>query len=82
MSTEQSPDQILDLRGVKCPFNFVKTKLKLETMESGQTLQVVLDPGEPVANVPRSARDEGHQILSVSEREDGLYNVLLRKSGA
>jgi TusA-related sulfurtransferase len=51
-------------------------------MESGQTLQVVLDPGEPVANVPRSARDEGHQILSVSEREDGLYNVLLRKSGA
>ncbi len=81
MSTEQVPDQILDLRGVKCPFNFVKTKLKLETMKSGETLRVVLDPGEPVANVPRSARDEGHQILSVSERGDGLYDVLLRKSG-
>lgn len=82
MSTEQLPDQFLDLRGVKCPFNFVKTKLKLETMRSGETLQVVLDPGEPVSNVPRSARDEGHQVVSISERSDGLFDVLLRKAGS
>ncbi len=82
MSTVPAPDQFLDLRGVKCPFNFVKTKLKLETMKPGETLQVVLDPGEPVSNVPRSARDEGHTIVNISERPDGLFDVLLKKSGA
>ena len=82
MSTDPSPNQFLDLRGVKCPFNFVKTKLKLEKMGPGQTLQVVLDPGEPVSNVPRSAKDEGHTILAITERPDGLFDVLLKKSGA
>ncbi len=80
MSTAPVPDQFLDLRGVKCPFNFVKTKLKLETMGPGETLQVILDPGEPVSNVPRSARDEGHTIVTISERPDGLFDVLLKKS--
>ena len=81
MSTEQ-PDQVLDLRGVKCPFNFVKTKLKLETMAPGQILKVVLDPGEPIKNVPRSAQEEGHEILSISERPDGLFDLRLKKASA
>jgi tRNA 2-thiouridine synthesizing protein A len=81
MSSDTKPDQFLDLRGVKCPFNFVKTKLRLETMNAGEVLQVVLDPGEPVSNVPRSAKEEGHAVLGITERPDGLYDVLLKKSG-
>lgn len=75
-----TPDASIDLRGVKCPFNFVKTKLKLETMESGETLSVILDPGEPIANVPRSVQEEGHALLSQTERADGLFEIVVRKA--
>ncbi len=82
MNQEENNDIVLDLRGVKCPFNFVKTKLKLETMSPGQVLKVTLDPGEPIKNVPRSAQEEGHEILSVSERTDGLFDLRLKKASS
>jgi TusA-related sulfurtransferase len=73
------PDAELDLRGVICPYNFVKTKLKLETMEGGQVLSVLLDDGDPIRNVPQSVRNEGHTILS-QERMDRTHRVIIRKS--
>ena len=72
------PDAELDLRGVICPYNFVKTKLKLETMDDGQVLAVILDEGEPIRNVPRSVSDDGHEVL----RQEPLmqsYRVVIRK---
>ncbi len=71
-------DAELDLRGVICPYNFVKTKLKLETMEEGQVLSVLLDDGDPIRNVPRSVENEGHTVL-VQERLDQAYRVLIRR---
>jgi len=73
------PDVELDLRGVICPYNFVKTKLKLDTMEGGQILSVLLDDGDPIRNVPQSVRNEGHTILS-QERIDRVHRVIIRKS--
>ncbi|MBM4122653.1 MAG: sulfurtransferase TusA family protein [Nitrospira sp.] len=73
-------DAELDLRGVICPYNFVKTKLKLETMKPGQILAVILDDGDPIRNVPRSVSDDGHTVL----RQDSLaqaYRVMIRKRG-
>ncbi len=55
----------LDLRGVICPYNYVKTKLKLERMTEGEILAVILDNGEPMQNVPRSVTDDGHRILRI-----------------
>lgn len=72
------PDLELDLRGVICPYNFVKTKLKLETMEQGQVLSVLLDEGDPIRNVPRSVENEGHTVLA-QERVDQAYRVLIRR---
>jgi len=72
-------DAELDLRGVICPYNFVKTKLKLETMERGQILSVLLDDGDPIRNVPQSVRNEGHTILS-QERMERAHRVIIRKS--
>jgi len=57
----------LDLSGVVCPMNFVKTKLRLELMESGQILDVLLDKGEPIKNVPHSVKNEGHRILHAED---------------
>ena len=71
-------DAELDLRGVICPYNFVKTKLKLETMDEGQILSVILDAGDPIRNVPASVSNEGHQVLS-QEPLDGFFRVMIRR---
>lgn len=55
---------VYDLRGVACPLNYVKTKLRLEMMETGERLEVWLDAGEPIKNVPMSLRNDGHKVLS------------------
>ncbi len=70
----------LDLRGVICPYNFVKTKLKLETLEIGDQLRVLLDEGEPIRNVPQSITNEGHQILK-QEKVEQYYLVVIQKVG-
>jgi len=73
-----STDIELDLRGVICPYNFVKTKLKLETMDQGQVLAVLLDDGDPIKNVPRSVENEGHTVLA-QDRVGSSYRVLIRR---
>jgi sulfite reductase (ferredoxin) len=70
-----------DFRGVACPLNFVKTKLVLETMKTAAVLEVLLDDGEPIENVPPSVRAEGHEVLSV-RKVNGSWSVIIRKREA
>lgn len=67
-----------DFRGVACPMNFVKTKIELATMKSGELLEILLDDGAPIKNVPGSVRNEGHHILDVKMHEN-FWIVLIRK---
>lgn len=76
---EKKPDANLDLRGVICPTNFVRTKLKLEEMAAGQVLEIIIDAGEPMANVPRSIKEEGHKIIKV-EKIDSHFRLLIEKA--
>ena len=69
----------IDLLGVKCPFNYVKTKIKLETMASGSVLEVLLDDGEPSENVPKSIKNDGHKVISLVE-EQGHYKLTIEKA--
>jgi len=52
----------LDVSALRCPMTWVRTKVELERLEPGQTLEVTLPPGEAVENVPRSAREAGHSV--------------------
>ena len=52
----------LDLSGVPCPMNWVRTRLALEELLPGDSLVVLLDEGEPLESVPRSAREDGHEV--------------------
>jgi tRNA 2-thiouridine synthesizing protein A len=61
-ATAASGARELDLRGVPCPINWVRTRLALESLEPGTELVVRLDRGEPLESVPRSAREDGHEI--------------------
>ncbi|MCP3164079.1 sulfurtransferase TusA family protein [Myxococcus qinghaiensis] len=71
----------LDITREVCPMTYVRTKLRLEVLESGALLEVLLRGTEPLKNVPRSAREEGHEVVSLEPREDGTHRLVLRKQG-
>ena len=75
---ESTVDKEIDLRGTACPMNWVKAKLTLEQMEPGQVLEMLLDDGDPIRNVPRSVRDEGHKILKVIPH-DGFVRLFVAR---
>ena len=59
--------------------NFVRTKLELATLQSGDILEILLDDGKPIENVPGSVRLEGHTVLSETQHSDGYWKVLIQK---
>ena len=77
--TDIKVDETVDITDVVCPVTFVKTKVALEEMDDGQILSVHMNDGEPVQNVPRSIKEEGHQILKLTANEDGTYVLIVRK---
>ena len=72
-------NEFIDITDVVCPITFVKTKVALEDLEDGQILEVHLNDGEPVQNVPRSLKDEGHKVLELDQNEDGTYTLFVEK---
>ena len=77
-----SQDYFIDITKELCPLTFVRTKLLLERLRSGETLEVRLTGNEPLRNVPRSLREHGHEILSL-EAEAGnpqMYRLRVRKA--
>lgn len=74
------PDMKLkkDYRGVTCPMNFVKTKIDLATLKSGELMEVLLDDGEPIDNVPGSVQSEGHKIKKQT-KIDNYWSVIIEK---
>jgi tRNA 2-thiouridine synthesizing protein A len=68
------PDQTIDITNEVCPMTFVRTKLKLERMRPGEVLSVRLRGEEPLRNVPRAAREEGHAILAIDA--DGENHIV------
>ena len=78
LSEDITPDVKKDFRGVACPMNFVKTKIALSPMKSGQVLEILLDDGQPIQNVPGSVKNEGHTVLS-TEKVDNYWKVLIKK---
>lgn len=73
-----NPDAQIDLRGTPCPLNFVRAKLRLEQMAPGSLLEVWLDPGEPIEQVPDSLAMEGYGIEQVEDRA-GFFALRVRR---
>ena len=72
-------DDTVDITDVVCPVTFVKAKVAIEELDDGQILKVHMNDGETIKNVPRSLKDEGHQILKISENDDGTYDLFVKK---
>jgi TusA-related sulfurtransferase len=72
------PNETMDLQGVPCPGNFARVLLRLEAMDEGEILEVFVDDGEPIDNVPRAVSDEGYQILAKEKLAD-KWQLLIKK---
>ncbi len=80
---DQKTDFFLDITGEVCPMTFVRTKLLVERMSPGQTVEVRLKGREPLANVPKSVTELGHEVLTLNpergEPADGVHRLTIRK---
>ncbi len=68
----------LDLKGVACPFNYVQAKVRLETMDIGQLLEITIDDGEPIENVPVSLTNDGHEVVD-TKKVGKHFRLTIRK---
>ena len=77
---EQRIDRRIDIRGEVCPYTFVKSKLAIEDMGSGEVLEIILDHPPAAENVPRSLSNEGHKILEVKQISPREWRVIVQKA--
>ncbi|MFH0793073.1 MAG: sulfurtransferase TusA family protein [bacterium] len=73
------PVAVLNITAYTCPMTFVKTKLKLEDLEPGDVLEVILRDGEPFRNVTRSCQDEGNRLLGAEKINPEHYRIFIEK---
>lgn len=78
--TASAPARV-DVRAYACPMTYVKTKIALDRLAAGERLEVWLAAGEPLENVPRSAAEDGHRVVSVEPLAGapGAFRVVVEK---
>ncbi|MBR1728884.1 MAG: sulfurtransferase TusA family protein [Selenomonadaceae bacterium] len=74
-------DDFIDITDVVCPITFVKVKIALEDLDDRKILEIRMNEGEPLQNIPRSLKDEFHKILEVNDNEDGTFTLFVEKGG-
>ena len=78
-TTELDADRNLDITAETCPMTFVRTRLMLDRMATGEVVRIILRGEEPRRNIPRTAAEGGHVVLRQEDDADGLTRLWLRK---
>ena len=76
--TTVNPDHRIDISSETCPMTFVLVRLALDQMKSGQILEIRLRGAEPRRNVPLTAEEQGHEVVGITDQENGQSIILLR----
>ncbi len=71
---------VKDFRGIKCPVNFAKTKVVLSQIQKGDILELYIDDGSAIQNLPGSVENEGHKVLKKEEQKDGGWKITIQKA--
>ncbi|HEV2171711.1 MAG TPA: sulfurtransferase TusA family protein [Candidatus Binatus sp.] len=69
---------VLDLRGVKCPLNWARAKVRLEQMMHGEVIELALDDPRGARDIPGAAEAEGYVVLESSAR-DGIFRLRIER---
>ena len=80
MKKDKKAAHELNLKGEVCPYTFIKSKLKIEEIEAGEVLKIVIDYEPSAVNVPRSLEHEGHRVIRVEKISAGEWEILVEKS--
>ena len=72
-------DETVAVTDKVCPMTFVKAKVAIDELDDGEVIAIHMNDGEPVQNVPRSLKEEGHEILKLVDNEDGTYDLIVKK---
>lgn len=72
-------DAFVDITDVICPVTLVKVQVALEEIADGQVLEIKMNNGEPLQNVPRSLKEEGHRIVAVTKNRDDTFTIFVQK---
>jgi len=72
-------ENILDITDIHCPLTFVKVKITLSQMDSGDELMVILKDGEPMENVPEAVKRNGHTVIKIEKDAEHIYKMLIKK---
>ncbi len=73
------PDKHINIKGLVCPYTFVKAKLAVEAMDLGQVLEVLLDYEEAARSIPKSMEDHGQKVLKVEKINETDWVLQIRK---
>jgi tRNA 2-thiouridine synthesizing protein A len=73
------PDKKINIKGLVCPYTFVKSKLAVEDLEIGQVLEILLDYEEASRSIPKSMEDHGQKVLKVEKISDTDWILHIRK---
>ncbi len=74
-----SADKKINIKGLVCPYTFVKSKLAVEDLEIGQVLEILLDNEEAARNIPKSMEDHGHKVLKLEKVNETDWIIQVRK---
>lgn len=72
-------DKKINIKGLTCPYTFVKSKLAVESMEIGEVLEIILDYEEAARSIPKSMEDHGHKVVKVEKINDTDWLILIKK---
>ena len=65
--------KILDAKGLACPMPIVKTKKAIDTIDSGEVLEVVVTDKGALNDIPAWAKSGGHSVLEQKTEGDIIY---------
>ena len=74
-----TPDKSINIKGLVCPYTFVKAKLAIESMEIGQILEILLDYEEATRSIPKSMEDHGQKVLKLEKINDTDWILQIKK---
>jgi TusA-related sulfurtransferase len=79
MEDELRIDKKINIKGLVCPYTFVKAKLAVEDMDVGQVIEILLDYEEASRSIPKSMEDHGQKVLKVEKINDTDWIIQIRK---
>ncbi len=79
--TDLKIDEEINLKGNVCPYNFVYAKQALHALSKGKILKMIVDDPLAVTEVPRGMEADGHEVVSVKQKNGTDWEIIIKKQG-